>query len=71
MREFSTEDEAGVEASSGDLPLFLADLSGTTALVIDDEADILELLTDMLQMCHCEVFQASNGAAALEYLAKA
>ena len=49
-------------------PPDLPDLSGLTLLVVDDNADSLDVLGTYLRTCGAYVLQARNGAAALGYV---
>ncbi len=46
-------------------------MTGHLVLVVEDDADIREALMDSLRESGCEVAGASNGVAALRYLATA
>jgi CheY-like chemotaxis protein len=46
------------------------DLSGVRALVVDDDADALHLVTHVLQSCNAEVTSCSSGMACLELVPK-
>jgi PAS domain S-box-containing protein len=48
------------------LPLGGVSLAGTTVLVVDDEAAVLQIAARSLQSSGCLVLQASDGIAALE-----
>ncbi|RXH19500.1 response regulator [Bradyrhizobium guangzhouense] len=39
-------------------------------LVVDDDADVLDVVTSMLQELGCDVVSARNGAEALDHLAR-
>jgi len=49
----------------------LPELGGTKVLVVDDEPDALQLLTEVLEAAGAQVVSAASGAAALEHLAAA
>lgn len=49
-------------------PLDVPDLSGLTLLVVDDNADALEMLGTFLRACGAHVLAASDGARALAYV---
>ena len=49
----------------------LPELGGTKVLVVDDEPDALQLLTEVLETAGAQVVSATSGAAALEHLAAA
>lgn len=40
-----------------------------TALVVDDDADVLDVIASMLEELGCDVVRASSGAEALDTLA--
>ena len=47
-------------------PMKMPDLTGTHVLAVDDEADALSLLTEILEAAGARVTTARTGAAALE-----
>ena len=42
---------------------------GRLVLVVDDEQDVLNVLSEILSSMGCEVYKASNGIKALEIMA--
>jgi CheY-like chemotaxis protein len=46
----------------------LPDLSGLTVLVVDDDEDVIEVLTTMMTACGAEVLFARSASEGLAYL---
>ena len=53
------------EVPIGDIPSDIPSLQGVRVLVVDDEADIRELLTTILEQCDVEVTTAASASEAL------
>jgi response regulator RpfG family c-di-GMP phosphodiesterase len=45
-------------------------IEGSKILIVDDNPDIVEVLSDFLQLSSCEVYKASTGKEAIEALGK-
>jgi len=46
-------------------------IEGSKVLLVDDNVEIIEILTDFLTLNGCKIYKASNGKEALEVLSKA